>query len=265
MSASQNPQSPVTEAARRAKEAAATLAPLPRTARDAALLAVADALTARTDEIVVANAQDIEKARAAGTPGAIVDRLTLTPERISAIASDVRDVVALADPGGEVVRGSTLPNGLELRQVRVPLGVVGIIYEARPNVTVDAAALCLKSGNAVLLRGSSSAYASTAALVGVLRDAVGPAGLPADAVQPPAARMIPEASESSRQLAKRIQAALESVAASLAEHEAELGELDSFAGNGEHGCHGWFLRERFLCGPSAFRQLKGICPALGQA
>ncbi|MGH3310376.1 MAG: glutamate-5-semialdehyde dehydrogenase [Streptomyces sp.] len=177
------PASPVTETARRAKEAAAELAPLPRTARDAALLAVADALIARAEEIVTANALDIVKARTAGTPEAIVDRLTLTAERIAAIASDVRDVVALPDPVGEVVRGSTLPNGLELRQVRVPLGVVGIIYEARPNVTVDAAALCLKSGNAVLLRGSSSAYASNSALVDVLRDAVAGAGLPADAVQ----------------------------------------------------------------------------------
>ncbi|OEU87419.1 gamma-glutamyl phosphate reductase [Streptomyces abyssalis] len=179
--ATQNPS--VTETARRAKEAAAELAPLPRTVRDAALLAVAGALTARTDEIVAANAADVDKARAAGTAEAIVDRLTLTPERIAAIASDVRDVVALPDPVGEVVRGSTLPNGLELRQVRVPLGVVGIIYEARPNVTVDAAALCLKSGNAVLLRGSSSAYASNCALVEVVRDALAGAGVPADAVQ----------------------------------------------------------------------------------
>jgi glutamate-5-semialdehyde dehydrogenase len=175
--------SPVTLTARRAKDAAAELAPLSRAERDAALLAIADALTARTDEIVTANAADVSKARAAGTPEGIVDRLTLTPERIAAIASDVRDVVALPDPVGEVVRGSTLPNGLELRQVRVPLGVVGIVYEARPNVTVDAAALCLKSGNAVLLRGSSSAYASNTALVGVLRDAVAATGLPADAVQ----------------------------------------------------------------------------------
>ncbi|MCF6521671.1 glutamate-5-semialdehyde dehydrogenase [Streptomyces sp. JJ36] len=175
--------SPVTATARRARTAAAELAPLPRTARDTALLAIADALVARGEEIVAANAEDIAKARAADTPDAIVDRLTLTPERIAAIAADVRDVVALPDPVGEVVRGSTLPNGLELRQVRVPLGVVGIVYEARPNVTVDAAALCLKSGNAVLLRGSSSAYASNTALVGVLRDAVATAGLPADAVQ----------------------------------------------------------------------------------
>ncbi|TJZ55793.1 glutamate-5-semialdehyde dehydrogenase [Streptomyces piniterrae] len=175
--------SPVLDTARRAREAAAALAPLPRTARDGALLAIADALEARTEEIVTANAQDTEKARAAGTSESIVDRLTLTPERIAAIAADVRDVVALPDPVGEVVRGSTLPNGLDLRQVRVPLGVIGIIYEARPNVTVDAAALCLKSGNAVLLRGSSSAYASNSALVEVLRDAVVSAGLPADAVQ----------------------------------------------------------------------------------
>src|SRR5207253_648172 len=126
----------------------------------------------------------------------IIDRLTLTPERVRAIASDVRDVVALPDPVGEVVRGSTLPNGIDLRQVRVPLGVVGIIYEARPNVTVDAAALCLKSGNAVLLRGSGSAYESNTALVRVLRDAVGGAGLPADAIQ-----LVPgESRESVREL-----------------------------------------------------------------
>ncbi|MFC9230432.1 glutamate-5-semialdehyde dehydrogenase [Streptomyces decoyicus] len=183
MTSSASHSSPVLETARRAREAAAVLAPLPRTARDAALLAIADALVAQTGTIVAANAEDTAKARAAGTAESIVDRLTLTPERIAAIAADVRQVVALPDPVGEVVRGSTLPNGLDLRQVRVPLGVIGIIYEARPNVTVDAAALCLKSGNAVLLRGSSSAYASNSALVDVLRDAVRSAGLPADAVQ----------------------------------------------------------------------------------
>ncbi|MGW1840219.1 glutamate-5-semialdehyde dehydrogenase [Streptomyces sp. NPDC002067] len=183
MTSSASHSSPVLATAARAREAAALLAPLPRTDRDGALLAIADALVARTDEIVAANAEDIAKARAAGTPESLVDRLTLTPERIAAIAGDVRHVVTLPDPVGEVVRGSTLPNGLDLRQIRVPLGVVGIIYEARPNVTVDAAALCLKSGNAVLLRGSSSAYASNTALVTVLRDAVAGAGLPADAVQ----------------------------------------------------------------------------------
>ncbi|MEU6764586.1 glutamate-5-semialdehyde dehydrogenase [Streptomyces sp. NPDC046853] len=175
--------SPVAQAAYRARGAAATLAPLPRAAKDDALLAIADALEVRTAEIVEANGKDTARAREAGTSESIVDRLTLTPERVRAIAADVRDVAALPDPVGEVVRGSTLPNGIDLRQVRVPLGVVGIIYEARPNVTVDAAALCLKSGNAVLLRGSSSAYESNTALVRVLRDAVHGAGLPADAVQ----------------------------------------------------------------------------------
>jgi glutamate-5-semialdehyde dehydrogenase len=187
---------PVTEAARRARDAATVLAPQPRAVRDAALRAIAEALVTRTGEILAANARDVEAARAVGTAESVVDRLALTPERIAAIAADVRQVVVLPDPVGEVVRGSTLPNGLELRQVRVPLGVVGIIYEARPNVTVDAAALCLKSGNAVLLRGSSSAYASNSALVEVLRDAVTTAGLPADAVQ-----LVPgESRESVREL-----------------------------------------------------------------
>ncbi|WP_433856289.1 glutamate-5-semialdehyde dehydrogenase [Streptomyces kronopolitis] len=183
MTSSASQSTPVLDTARRAREAAAVLAPLPRTARDAALLALADALVERTATIVAANAEDVAAAREAGTAESVVDRLTLTPERIAAMAADVRQVVALPDPVGEVVRGSTLPNGLDLRQVRVPLGVIGIIYEARPNVTVDAAALCLKSGNAVLLRGSASAYASNSALVDVLRDAVQSAGLPADAVQ----------------------------------------------------------------------------------
>ncbi|MER7410437.1 MULTISPECIES: glutamate-5-semialdehyde dehydrogenase [Streptomyces] len=179
----QTTDTPVVAAARRAQTAAAALAPAPRSTRDAALEAIARALTDGTEAIVAANADDIARARAAGTPESIVDRLTLTPERIERIAADVRDVVGLPDPVGQVQRGSTLPNGLELRQIRVPLGVVGIIYEARPNVTVDAAALCLKSGNAVLLRGSSSAHASNTALVAVLRDAVQEAGLPADVVQ----------------------------------------------------------------------------------
>jgi glutamate-5-semialdehyde dehydrogenase len=196
MSHTADTPSAVLATARRARAAAAELAPLPRTARDAALTAIADALLARTPEILEANAEDIACARENSTPAAIVDRLTLTPERIAAIAADARDIVALPDPVGEVVRGSTLPNGLELRQVRVPLGVVGIIYEARPNVTVDAACLCLKAGNAVLLRGSSSAYASNTALVGVLRDAVAAAGLPADAVQ-----LVPgESRDSAREL-----------------------------------------------------------------
>src|SRR5206468_11560617 len=125
------------------------------------------------------NAADVAAARAAGTAAALVDRLTLDADRIAGMADGLRQTAALPDPVGEVVRGSTLPNGLELRQVRVPFGVVGIVNEARPNVTVDAAGLCLKSGNAVLLRGSGSAMHSNAALVDVLAEAAVDAGLPA--------------------------------------------------------------------------------------
>ncbi|BCJ64634.1 glutamate-5-semialdehyde dehydrogenase [Polymorphospora rubra] len=173
----------VIEQARRAREAAAELATAPRKVKDAALHAMADALVARTEEIVAANAGDIEAGRTAGLSTAIIDRLTLTGARIAGIAEALREMAALPDPVGEVVRGSTLPNGLELRQIRVPFGVVGIIYEARPNVTADAAGICLKSGNAALLRGSSSAANSNAAIVAVLRAAVADAGLPADAIQ----------------------------------------------------------------------------------
>jgi glutamate-5-semialdehyde dehydrogenase len=166
-----------------AKEAAAGLAPLPRSVKDAALEAVADALIARSAEIVAANEKDLVRARDAGTAAYMLDRLSLTQARVAAIAEAVRKVAALPDPVGEVIRGYTLPNGLEVRQVRVPLGVVGIIYEGRPNVTVDAAALTLKSGNAVLLRGSSSAYDSNTALVEVMRDALRSSSVPEDAVQ----------------------------------------------------------------------------------
>ncbi|KPM54847.1 gamma-glutamyl phosphate reductase [Frankia sp. R43] len=167
----------------RARQAAGTLAPLPRAAKDAALLAMAGALLERQTEILTANAVDVAAARAAGTSDALVDRLTLTPSRIEAMADGLRQVASLDDPVGEVIRGRVLANGLELRQVRVPLGVVGIIYEARPNVTVDAAGLCLKSGNAALLRGSASALHSNRLLVDVLREAAVATGLPADAVQ----------------------------------------------------------------------------------
>ncbi|MBK9740463.1 MAG: glutamate-5-semialdehyde dehydrogenase [Actinobacteria bacterium] len=173
----------VLAAARRARTAAVDLRQRTRNEKDAALLAMADALDRRTGEIVTANAADVDRARAAGTSDALVDRLTLTAPRVAAIAQALRDVAGLADPVGEVMRGYALPNGLQVRQVRVPLGVVGMIYEARPNVTVDAAGLCLKSGNAALLRGSSSAAASNAALIEVMRDAVESVGLPADAIQ----------------------------------------------------------------------------------
>ena len=173
----------VTEAAVAARIAAADLAVRTRADKDRALRAMADALEKHAPSVVEANAADVRRAVEAGTDAGIVDRLTLTESRIEGIANALRAITALADPVGEVVRGSTLANGLELRQVRVPFGVVGIIYEARPNVTVDAAGLCLKSGNAVLLRGSSSARESNAALVGVLREALADSGFPADAVQ----------------------------------------------------------------------------------
>jgi glutamate-5-semialdehyde dehydrogenase len=173
----------VHEVARRAGEAAAELAVASRAVKDAALAAMAHALRARSGEILAANESDVDSVRAAGTGEAMIDRLALSEARIAGMAQGLRDIAGLPDPVGEVVRGSTLPNGLELRQVRVPFGVVGIIYEGRPNVTADAAGLTLKSGNAVLLRGSSSARRSNAAIVAVLRDAVAASGLPADAVQ----------------------------------------------------------------------------------
>jgi glutamate-5-semialdehyde dehydrogenase len=172
----------VLDTARRAREAAVVLAAAPRAVKDAALLTMADRLEERCSDVLAANAQDVAAARAAGIGAALVDRLALSPERVASMAAGLRQVAALPDPVGEVVRGYTLPNGLELRQVRVPFGVVGIIYEARPNVTADAAGLTLKSGNAVLLRGSSSAQASNAAIIEALRSALTESGLPADAV-----------------------------------------------------------------------------------
>jgi glutamate-5-semialdehyde dehydrogenase len=169
----------VLSVARQAKDAAARLAPLPRAAKDAALLAMADALVAATPRLLEANTRDVE--RDADNP--LVDRLRLDEKRVAAMAEGLRQVAGLPDPIGEVVRGSTLPNGLQLRQVKVPLGVVGIIYEARPNVTADATGLCLKSGNAVLLRGSSSARDSNLAIVEVLAAAATGAGMPEHIVQ----------------------------------------------------------------------------------
>ena len=154
----------VAETCSAAKRAAAQLASMPSGVKDAALEAIAAALVARTPEILEANARDLEAGREAGLTGALTDRLALDEGRIAVIASQVRDIVALPDPVGEVIEGRRLANGLEVRKVRVPLGVIAVVYEARPNVTIDAAALCLKSGNAVLLRGSSSAAHSNAVL-----------------------------------------------------------------------------------------------------
>ncbi|HSS67219.1 MAG TPA: glutamate-5-semialdehyde dehydrogenase [Nocardioidaceae bacterium] len=169
--------------AERAREASRALALASRGDKDAALQAMADALEAHADEIVSTNAEDIAAAEQGGTPSHLIDRLRLTRPRVAGMAQGLRDVAGLPDPVGEVVRGSTVPSGLELRQVRVPFGVVGMIYEARPNVTADAAGICLKSGNAALLRGSSSALHSNVAIVDALRAAIESSGLPADVVQ----------------------------------------------------------------------------------
>ncbi len=173
----------VHDAARRARVAARALALLPTVAKDHALRAAAAAIVANSEQILAANSEDLATARALDTPAAMLDRLALNPQRIEGIAAGLRQVAGLADPVGEVLRGYTLPNGLQLRQQRVPLGVLGMIYEGRPNVTVDAFGLALKSGNAVLLRGSASAAKSNQALVDVLRAALLSEDLSADAVQ----------------------------------------------------------------------------------
>ena len=173
----------VRELATRSRAAARQLALLTRAEKDAALRALADALDTAVPRIVAANAEDIARGQAGGMTESLQDRLRLDDGRVRAIAQALRDVAGLPDPVGEVVRGSTLANGMQIRQVRVPMGVVGMIYEARPNVTVDAAGLGLKSGNAVILRGGSAAASSNRVLVEVLREALTAAGLPADAVQ----------------------------------------------------------------------------------
>jgi glutamate-5-semialdehyde dehydrogenase len=163
--------------------AARVLGTLDSETKNRALHAAADSVLAQVDAVLAANAADLDAARAAGTPDAMLDRLALNPQRVDGIAAGLRQVAGLPDPVGEVLRGSTLPNGLRIRQQRVPLGVVGMVYEGRPNVTVDAFGLTLKSGNAALLRGSSSARRSNEALVAALRTALVAEGLPADTVQ----------------------------------------------------------------------------------
>jgi len=165
-----------------AKQASRRLATLDTATKDAALGAIADAVESHTAEILEANAGDLEDGRAAGLDAALLDRLALDEARVSQMADGVRDIIALPDPVGEEIESRELPNGLELRKVRVPLGVVAIIYEARPNVTVDAAALCIKSGNAVVLRGSSTAERSNTVLARVVAEAGEAAGLPVGAV-----------------------------------------------------------------------------------
>ncbi|MFT3715677.1 MAG: glutamate-5-semialdehyde dehydrogenase [Gordonia sp. (in: high G+C Gram-positive bacteria)] len=182
----------VTQQAQAAKKASRTLATLTTADKNTVLLAAADAIDAAAPQILKANAADVERAEAAGTEASLVDRLRLTADRIAGITGGLRQVAALPDPIGVVVQGKTLPNGLELRQVRTPMGVVGFVYEARPNVTVDGFGISFKSGNAVLLRGSSSAADSNAALVSVLRDV-----LTAHDLDPNAVALLPSEDRSS--------------------------------------------------------------------
>ena len=167
----------------RSRHAARKMAHANRAWKDRGLRAIGKALVEHKHQVLAANAKDVAAGRAAGTSAALLDRLTLTESRITALAAALENLATLPDPVGNVVRGQTLPNGLRLRQINVPMGVVAAIYEARPNVTVDIAGLALKSGNAVILRGGSAAGATNAALITILRDALESVGLPADAVQ----------------------------------------------------------------------------------
>ena len=169
--------------ARRAKEVAPVIAALPTPVKDEVLLAAAAALTERAGEILDANARDLEHGRGNGLAESVLDRLALDEDRINGIAGGLRQVAGLQDPVGEVLTGRTLPNGIQMKKVRVPLGVMGMVYEARPNVTVDAFGLALKSGNVALLRGSKTARESNAALVEVLQDTLAAHDLPREAVQ----------------------------------------------------------------------------------
>ena len=173
---------PLDDLGRRAKAASRVLAASSSASRDDALRVAADLVEARSVAILEANAVDVDRATAAGADATSLDRLRLDPGRVAGMATGLRDVAALPDPVGEVTEGWVRPNGLRVERVRFPLGVIGIIYENRPNVTSDAAGLCLKSGNAVLLRGSSSAISSNTAVASALRDGLAKAGLPVDAV-----------------------------------------------------------------------------------
>jgi glutamate-5-semialdehyde dehydrogenase len=182
--------SEVASICRRARVAARRLAPQGPAQRDGALRAIANELRTRSQDIVTANARDVEQARARGLSDALLDRLALDARRVDQMAIAVEQIVSLPDPLGRTLYDVQRPNGLRVRRVSVPIGVVGIVYESRPNVTVDASVLCLKAGNAVVLRGGSDAAHSNAAIAAILRDAIGKAGLPSDAVQalPPGER-----------------------------------------------------------------------------
>ena len=173
----------VLDLCRRARAASLILPSVPTAAKNEALAGTARLLRERTGEILAANAEDVERGREGGLDAALIDRLSLDPGRIEAMAAGVEAVMELPDPVGEEIERKTLASGIEMEHLRVPIGVIAIVYEARPNVTVDAAALCIKSGNAALLRGSSSAAASNAALGGLVREAAAAAGLPEGTIE----------------------------------------------------------------------------------
>ena len=173
----------LTTKARAAKKAAREVARLSGQVKDRALLNIADSLKSRQEEVLRANEKDYEAGRRDGLSEALLDRLLLTPDRLEGVAADVRNVVTLPDPVGEVLDMRTMPNGLQVGRRRVPLGVIGAIYESRPNVTVDISVLCLKSGNAILLRGGKESVHSNTILAGLIKEAISEAGMPSDAVQ----------------------------------------------------------------------------------
>ena len=167
----------------RAKEAAKTLSKASSDLKNKALKSIAENLREFSHEIIEANKKDIENAKKMNISGAMIDRLTLTKERIEGIAVSAEEIIALEDPIGKTLSGTTRPNGLKISKVTIPLGVIAVIYEARPNVTADAAALCLKSGNTVILRGGKEAINSNKAITDIMRKAIKDAGLPEDCVQ----------------------------------------------------------------------------------
>lgn len=181
--ASVDPRRELAQLVMEAKAAAAVLAQAPADRKNRALIAIADALLQRQEDILFKNGIDVEAGKRAGLSHALLDRLALTPRRIQDMAQGLRDMAALPDPVGEIVEETSRPNGMTLQKVRVPLGVIGMIYEARPNVTLDSAGLCLKSGNAVVLRGGKEAMDSNTALAAVIHDALASAGLPRACVQ----------------------------------------------------------------------------------
>ena len=255
----------VAEICARAKRASRRLARLDGATKNAALEAMASALEARSDEILDANARDLEAGREEGLSSALLDRLALTPERMSGIAAETRAIAALPDPVGELLETRTIEGGVELEKVRVPLGVVAVVYEARPNVTIDCTALCIKSGNAIVLRGSSMAASSNAALAQVAIEAMASEGLPEGAVSLVAGggrEELPELAKQSGAIDLIIPRGGEGLKATLTEH-ATVPVIYAAAGN----CHVYVdraadLGDAVAIAVNAKVQRPGVCNSL---